>query len=46
MSGMADIRRSRNVPAKRGMRVVVDGTPVMFDHGQAPAPMDVAVHRA
>jgi len=25
------------------MRVVVDGTPVTFDHGRVPAPMDVAV---
>ena len=28
------------------MRIVVDGTPVMLDHGRVPAPMDVAVHRA
>lgn len=27
MSGMAEIRRDRCVPAKRGMRVVVDGKP-------------------
>lgn len=27
MSGMAEIRASRNVPARRGMRVVVDGKP-------------------
>ena len=31
---------------KACMRVVVDGTPVMLDHGRAPAPADVAVRRA
>ena len=28
---------------KACMRVVVSGTPVMFDHGRLPAPVDVAV---
>jgi len=28
------------------MRVVVDGKPVMFDHGQVPAPSDAAVRTA
>lgn len=27
MSHMADLRADRNVPARRGMRVVVDGSP-------------------
>ena len=31
---------------KACVRVVVGGTPVIFDHGQVPAPMDVAVRRA
>jgi hypothetical protein len=28
------------------MRVVVGGTPVMFDHGRVPPPADVAVRTA
>ena len=28
---------------KACMRVVVDGTPVMFDHGRVPAPAHMAV---
>ncbi len=31
---------------KACMRVVVGGTPVMFDHGRVPAPADVAVRTA
>ena len=31
---------------KACMRVVVGGKPVMFDHGQVPAPADVAVRTA
>ena len=31
---------------KACMRVVVGGTPVMFDHGQVPTPADVAVRTA
>ncbi|MGH7635640.1 MAG: hypothetical protein ACRENC_18060, partial [Gemmatimonadaceae bacterium] len=31
---------------KACVRVVVGGTPVMFDHGRVPAPVDVAVRRA
>jgi hypothetical protein len=29
---------------KSCMRIVVGGTPVMFDHGRLPAPLDVATH--
>jgi hypothetical protein len=29
---------------KACMRIVVDGTPVLFDHGRRPEPADVAVH--
>ena len=29
---------------KACMRVVVGGTPIMFDHGRVPAPADAAVH--
>ena len=31
---------------KACMRIVVDGTPVMLDHGRVPAPADMAVRRA
>jgi len=31
---------------KACMRVVVGGTPVMFDHGRVPGPADVAVRTA
>jgi hypothetical protein len=31
---------------KACMRIVVGGTPVMFDHGRVPVPADVAVRTA
>jgi len=29
---------------KACMRIVVDGTPMAFDHARAPAPADIPVH--